>query len=260
MTQRVKRRAFLCGAGALLMAPRLEAIGPGSKLKIAQIKYKGNWDPRPDAARIWAQEVRFRTSVDVNQQRVPLELDDPNLFFHPLMLLLGDGRFRFTAEKRGRLKKWIEAGGFLFIDNTGRSEPSDEFDAAVRAEIKAIFPGRPLEKIPPQHVLYRTFYRLDFPAGRALHRTYMEGVFIEDRLAVLYCQNDLTGALDRDNFGGWRYDVIPLGEDGREKALRLAINVVQYAMCLDYKDDQVHLDWLLHKRRWRIKPPVIETP
>ncbi len=257
----MNRRDWLAAVGALgvtLAGRSSNAIGDGAKLRVAQLRYAGSWDPRPRAPLVWAQEVRFRTSVDVQLKPTVLELGDQALFYHPLLLLLGDGRFRFKAAHRQRLKKWIEAGGFLVIDNTGRTEPSSTFDSSVRAEVEAMFPGRDFIKIPPQHVLYRTFYVLDFPAGRAIHRTFMEGLFIDGRLAVLYCQNDLTGALDRNKVGGWTFDVRPGGELQREKAKRLAINIVQYALCLDYKDDQVHLDYLLHRRRWRIKPPTID--
>ncbi len=245
-------------AGVLVTQP-CRAIGEGSKLKIAQLKYGGNWDPRPMAGIVLAQEVRFRTSIDVQLKRNVLRIDSDDLFWMPLAILMGDGRFRLTGPERSRLKKWIEAGGMLIVDNNGRSEPSGAFDASLRTEMSTMFPSRKLTKIPPQHVLYRSFYVLDFPAGRAIHRTSLEGLFIDERLAVVYSQNDLMGALDRDRLGAWTFDVVPGGERQREKAKRLAINMIQYAMCLDYKDDQVHLDYLLRRRRWRIKPPVIES-
>jgi len=234
------------------------AIGEGSKLQIAQIRYNGNWDPRPMFSLVLAQEMRFRTSVDVQLKRQVVSLTDKRLFTMPFALMLGDGRIKLKQSERRQLKKWIEAGGFLFVDNTGRSGPATVFDSAIRNEISAMFPNRELKKISPQHVLYRSFYVLNFPAGRAIHRTFLEGVYIEGRLAILYSQNDLSGALDRDNLGDWTFDVVPGGEVQREKAKRLAINTMQYALCLDYKDDQVHQDYLLHERNWRIKPPRIE--
>ena len=234
------------------------AIGEGSKLQIAQLRYNGNWDPRPMFPLVLSQEIRFRTSIDVQLKRLVISLTDKRLFRLPFALLLGDGRIRFNNRERSQLKKWIEAGGFLFVDNTGRGEPSTVFDTAIRREIKTMFPGRDLKKISPKHVLYRSFYVLNFPAGRAIYRTFLEGLVIDGRLAVVYSQNDLSGALDRDSLGDWTFDVVPGGEVQREKAKRLAINTIQYAMCLDYKDDQVHQDYLLHERNWRIKPPRIE--
>ena len=49
-------------------------------------------------------------------------------------------------------------------------------------------------------------------------------------------------------------------QDRSEYAIRLAVNVGMYVLCSDYKDDQVHTDYLLHQRRWKVNPPKIETP
>ncbi len=235
------------------------AIGDGSKLEITQLRHNGNWDTRPLAGLSLAQHVRRRTSIDVRLERMVVEASDPRLFYHPMLLLLGDNRFRFSDKARTRLEQWIQAGGFLLIDNNGRSEPSGGFDSAVRHELATMFPGRPMRRIPPEHVIFRTFYKLAFPWGRAIRRPHVEGLVIDGRIAALYTQNDLMGALDRDKLGEHRFDVSP-NEKTREQAIRFAINIVNYAMCLDYKDDQVHLDFLLHRRKWRIKPPTLETP
>jgi hypothetical protein len=43
--------------------------------------------------------------------------------------------------------------------------------------------------------------------------------------------------------------VVPGGEDQREEAFRLGINLVMYALCLDYKTEQAHIDYILRTRR-----------
>jgi hypothetical protein len=43
----------------------------------------------------------------------------------------------------------------------------------------------------------------------------------------------------------------PGGEMQREWARRLAINVLMYATCTDYKADRAHVETLLRSRRWR---------
>ena len=238
-------------------------MGPADQLQIVPIKYTGNWNSRPYAPIVWSQEIRFRTSIDVRLDRKPgqgLLLTDSSLFDLPLAIFSGDLRFRLSGGERSSLKKWIEAGGFLIIDNTGQSQPSESFDDSVRAELDALFPGRPLVKVPASHVLFRSLYKLDYPPGRAIHHNFVEGLFLDERLAVVYIQNDLTGALDRDQIGAWSHDVVPGGEKQRELAQRMAVNLVMYAMCLDYKDDQVHRSYLLKARRWQIKPPEIRAP
>ena len=69
------------------------------------------------------------------------------------------------------------------------------------------------------------------------------------RAAVVYSQNDLAGAWSRDESGDYDYEVSPGGEPQRELAIRLGINVCMYALCLDYKDDAVHLPLIMKKRR-----------
>jgi len=38
------------------------------------------------------------------------------------------------------------------------------------------------------------------------------------------------------------------GERQREQAIRLSVNIVLYALCLDYKDDQVHAPFIMRRR------------
>ena len=47
----------------------------------------------------------------------------------------------------------------------------------------------------------------------------------------------------------WEHEVVPGGDDQREEAFRLAINLVMYALCLDYKTEQAHIDYILRTRR-----------
>ena len=39
-----------------------------------------------------------------------------------------------------------------------------------------------------------------------------------------------------------------------EMAARWGINIVMYAMCLDYKADQVHIPFILKRRQWQVRP------
>ena len=63
---------------------------------------------------------------------------------------------------------------------------------------------------------------------------------------MVYSQNDLLGAWARDDLGMWEYEVEPRQ---RENTFRFGVNLVMYAMCLDYKDDQVHLPFILKRRK-----------
>ena len=267
------RRAFrasaLAGALAVLCCTFLyvgnadfvgkaHAIAPENRVRIVQIRYSGGrWNPRPQATTVLAQEVAFRTSTETSTEPIHRTLEAKDLFHFPILILSGDQGFPAFPERHvERLKHHVEAGGTLLVDNCGESQRSYlEFDRSIRRLMSRMFPGRTLKPVPSEHVLYRSFFRLDYPSGRNLRKGYMETVTVGSRAAVLYMPNDLGGALERDRFGTWAYDLIPGTGRQREMAIRLGGNITLYALCLHYKDDQVHLRYLLKKRSWRIKPP-----
>ena len=73
----------------------------------------------------------------------------------------------------------------------------------------------------------------------------------DDRMVVAYVQNDMGGAWSRDNFGNYEFQCEPDGERQRELAFRMGVNLVMYALCLDYKTDQVHVPFIMRRRRWK---------
>ena len=159
----------------------------------------------------------------------------------------------FGNEDLARLRRHLSAGGFLVVDSAD-PRPGSAFDQSVRALAARLFPKEPLERLPDDHVIYKSFYLLRVPVGRVVQAPFLEAVQHDGRAALLYCQNDLGGAWARDEFGQWLYEVHPGGEQQREMAFRLGINLAMYATCLDYKTDQVHVPFILRRRRWNAGP------
>ncbi len=244
----------LWAAGALAVAPRALALGPNQRVAVPLLRYGATWDVHAAAAVTLAEEAALRTSTTMDPAPHALTAVSPAFGRMPFALLSGAGGFSLPDADRQALRRWIELGGLLVADNAGRDAPSPDFDRALRDELGRLFPQRRLERVSPDHVVFRTFYRLDYPAGRALHKPYIEGLPLAGRYAVLLSHNDLLGALDRDASGRYRAQPTPGGERQREMAIRFAVNLLLYGLCLDYKDDQVHLDYLLRKRKWRIRP------
>ena len=259
LTRRTLLRSAASCAAALAWGRTARAIGPLSSLHVVRLTLPGLPLVRKSAPFVLAQEVRLQTSIDVSLEVPELTLLDDELFYNPLAILPADRAPAWPSRKaRDRLKAWLEAGGTLFVDNVGVAGPSAELDTRLRALLGDIFPHVRMVRVPPGHVLYRAFFRIDYPAGRIIARPYLEALPLEGRLAVIYSQNDITGAWCRDRFGRWEHDVVPGGHAQRQVALRLGINLVEYTLCQDYKDDQVHLDYLLRKRKWKITPAKIQ--
>ncbi|MBI4511920.1 MAG: DUF4159 domain-containing protein [Deltaproteobacteria bacterium] len=258
----LSRRQMLLGSaacvalGTLSASRRAQGIGPASKFQIAQLILGNRWNPHPTALRRLLWEIDKRTSIDVSLEPAPVRLEARKLHQVPFLYLAGDRSLPLVpAQEMEVLRRFLTFGGFLLIDSAeGRA--GGTFDASVRRLVGEIWP-RPapgLEPVPRDHVLYKSFYLVEQPVGRVLVAPQLEAVFRDKRAAVVYCQNDLGGAYARDNYGNWEHECYPGGESQREHAFRLGINLAMHALCLDYKTDQVHVPFILKRRRWKTGP------
>jgi hypothetical protein len=231
------------------------ALGPQQLVTAIRLRHDGHWDVNPGALDCLLEEMRLRTSTDTAESELAVDVAAPELHDSLFAVLMGDGPFSLSDGDRQRLSRWMGLGGFLVFDNAGRTAPDKGFDRSVRAELKKMLPEAQIERVSPEHVVFRSFYRLDYPAGRAIFQSYVEAVRIGSRYCALISSNDLFGALARSPEGNWLETPTPGGDTQREMALRFAVNLLMYAACLHYKDDQVHINFLLHKRKWKIRPP-----
>ncbi|MBI3070709.1 MAG: DUF4159 domain-containing protein [Deltaproteobacteria bacterium] len=249
----LSRRGFLAGSAAglaFVVARRAAALGDGAKFSMARLRYAGgNWDVRPLAARRLLWEVTKRTSIESRAKEPVVTLRDAALFRTPFLYLTGDDAFTpWSSDEVANLRRYLSRGGFLFVDDATGTQDS-AFDASVRRELKRVFnPDHPLTALPRDHVMYKSFYLLNNAVGRVDTDPELYGVDIDERTVVVYSRNDAGGAWSRDNVGRWMFDVVPGGDRQREMAFRFGVNVVMYALCLDYKRDQVHVPLILKRR------------
>ncbi len=236
-------------AAAAAVSLRARAFGDASRFIPAVAKHKGRWDLRASGLRRLAWELQRRTSVEVVLEARPLALDSKALFEHPFLYLSSDGALpALTAAEVENLRRYLTFGGFLFADANDGSDGAG-FDASVRRELGRVLPKAPLTPLPSSHVIFKSFFMLDSAPGRFLNKPTLEACVVNKRAAVVYSQNDVMGALNRDEGGAWEFEPQPGGTRQRELATRLGINVAMYALCLDYKDDAVHLPLIMNRRR-----------
>ncbi len=252
--QRAAMTVIAVGISALLWSGE-SAADPAGQVRFGHLRLTGARSTARWALPTWAQEVRLRTSIEIAQSAAEVSPSDPRLFRYPLLYLSGDRAFARVADKAvARLRTHLFTGGLLIIDDTGRSGPSEAFDRSVRRLLRRIF-GRAPERVPANHVVYRSFYRLRDPVGRRADARHLLGLRVGKRFAALYTRNDLLGAFMRLPHGGPARRAVPGGEPQREQAYRLGINLVMYALCLDYKDDHTHVMRLLKRRRGSRRKP-----
>jgi Domain of unknown function (DUF4159) len=246
--------ALAATVGAVVGVPRLaRAIGPGSKFRFGQLQLGAAWNPRPNALKRMSRELEKRTSVDVEDEPAIVSPTSDAMHETPFLYLAGDRAMDLPSSAGiEALRRFLTFGGFLLIDSA-EGATDGAFDGGVRKLISAIFPqpAKGLEIIPPDHVVFKSFYLLDKPVGRLAIAPALEGVLHDDRLVCAYVANDLGGAWARDDFGNYDYPCEPGGEKQRELAVRMGVNLVMYALCLDYKSDQVHVPFIMKRRRWK---------
>ena len=248
------RRRFLAGlaaAGLLFSSRGARALGDLSKFRFLRLRFPDLPDPRPSALRRLAWELERRTSLVTTPDPIELPLASPELFRYPLCVLSGDRGFAMPSEADTiRLRRYLTFGGCMLVDSAeGRA--GGGFDESVRKLLARALPGDLPKPVPDDHVLWKSFYILHGVPGRVLASPILEGIERDRRLAVIYAQNDLCGAMARDGFGRWEHDVVPGGDEQRERTFRFAVNAVMYALCLDYKTEQAHIDFILRTRRAR---------
>lgn len=204
---------------------RAEEPPPG-QIVVAKLKYGGggDWYANPTSLPNLHRALRERAGLPAApiKDDVVADVATDAVFNYPILFMTGHGNVRFTERELARLRRYLERGGFLHVDdNYG-------LDESWRRECARLFPEIPLVELPPDHEIYRIYY--DFPDGLPkIHehhggpaRGY--GVYYKGRMVIFYSYNTDLG-------DGWEdagvHDDPP---DKREAALKMGVNVVVYAL------------------------------
>jgi len=137
--------------------------------------------------------------------------------------MTGHGNIRLSDSEATRLRRYLEGGGFLHIDdNYGLDEP-------MRREMKKVFPEKEFVELPFSHPIYHTHF--DFPNGLPkIHEHDGKapqgfGLFSDaGRLLVFY-------SYESDLGDGWEPESVHNApSEKRQAALRMGTNILAYAM------------------------------
>jgi hypothetical protein len=225
------------------------ALGPGSGIEVRRVGVGAApaggdvADSRERAAERLAWEVRKRTSIETLLEPSTTRFDDPSIFRTPLLYWSSDRGFAPLSERElSGLRRFVEYGGFVIIDDA--SSESGGFDASVRRELSRAFPAERLERLSSTHTIWRSFYLLDGAES-------LEAVTHAGRAAVVYSRQDLGAQWVSEDRRESAFSRVDRGSEQRERAIRMGVNLVMYALCLDYKDDQVHAPFILRRRAGR---------
>jgi hypothetical protein len=148
----------------------------------------------------------------------------------PFLFLTGEGRLVLTEAEKANLKRAVNEGGFLLIDDCVFAPTGDFLFQSACKELEAIFGIGAVVKIPLTHEIFNNVFDLSaiglpFCQGQN-HGAH--GVFIGERLAVFVSATDLhCGWADRNHV--W-FPNPSLGVHGYKEAIEMGINILMYAM------------------------------
>jgi hypothetical protein len=247
---RLTRRALLGGAvGAVFGATaKARAFGRSTAFHVRLLKAGG---VACDALRAtgsarWAWEVARRTSALARLQRETITLETRRLVDEPFVVWAGRGDLLpLSHAELAALDTYMRLGGLVIVDD---SDPErGAFTKAIKRELCRIMPDFAPVSLAAGHVIYKTYYLLSRPVGRLVGPDHVEAIVRGGSAQVIFLAHDLLGALARGR-EDWAFPTVPDESVQREYAIRMAVNLAMYALCSDYKDDQVHASWLMRRR------------
>lgn len=227
------------------------AFGDEDRVRLAVLKHTAtSWHAHPHALSSLLSEVDITTSIHVAQTEETVDINSGDFTPFPLLFVCGDRAFSpWSDNARQRLRRYIRAGGMLIFDSSD-NEANGGFRQSVERELREILPDKTLAQTSQSHVLYKSFYLCNGDEGRTKLKSHTDTIIDEGRIQVLYIYNDLLGAYDqRVHTNAWEG---ARRDRNRDFAYRLGVNLVMYALALDYKEDQVHVPFILRRRRWTV--------
>lgn len=241
--------ASVAAALALTRARSASAFGEAGAFN-PRLLVAGNRRPlgqRESGASRWAWELVRRTSAPARLLPGKVAADRSELWSEPFAIWAGESDVGTLAssELLG-LERFFRLGGVLLVDDA--APESGAFGRAARREIARVLPESPPVRLDPTHVLFKTYYLLDRPLGRVTGSGHIDAIVRGRSAQVIFLDVDLLGALARSG-ESWAFETTPGRAEQRERAVRLCVNIAMYVLCSDYKDDQVHAEWLMRRRR-----------
>ncbi|PSL21348.1 DUF4159 domain-containing protein [Shimia abyssi] len=214
-----------------------------------------------------SETLFFRTSVEPGEP-ASVDLERDELAFYPILYWpITQEQPTPSREAYGKLNDYLRSGGMIVFDTRdadvarfGASSPNGRKLQSLAAGLDI----PPLDPLPADHVLTRTFYLLqDFPGRYDSHDVWVEAAPPDAELIEGMPFRNLNDGVTPVIIGGndwaaaWAVDargntLLPVGrgragERQRELAYRFGVNIVMHVLTGNYKSDQVHVPALLDR-------------
>ena len=193
-----------------------------NNLSVAVLKYNGGGDyyANPTALPNLVKFCNSKLKTSINENDIPyVEAGSNDVFDYPFIHMTGHGNVVFSQPEVKNIRMYLEAGGFLHIDDNYGMDPF------IRVELKKIFPNKELTELPSNHPIFHQNFDLNGIPKIHEHDgkpAQAFGFFIDGRMVCLYTyESDLSD--------GWEdAHVHNDTETKRIEALQMGANILQY--------------------------------
>jgi hypothetical protein len=159
-----------------------------SKLQCGNLVYAGNKSSICFADKFLSEAAR-QTNLNVGLAFVPVKLESDAVFDFPFCVWSGEDSFSLGKKDRENLRRYLLNGGFI-LSSPGCSD--SRWDAALRKELKLIFPEYSLVKIPLSHPIFSVVNRIAQLTDKQGKTASIEGLEINGRLVMVYSKDGLN--------------------------------------------------------------------
>ncbi|MTI20320.1 DUF4159 domain-containing protein [Fulvivirga sp. RKSG066] len=193
-----------------------------SNLSIAKLKYDGggDWYANKTALPNLIEFAKRETAINLSEDDEVVEIGSPDLFLYPYVYMTGHGNVVFSEAEAANLRKYLEAGGFLHIDdNYG-------LDQFIRLEMKKVFPELEFVELPFDHPIYNQKFKFSNGLPKIHEHDGQPaqglGLVYEGRLVCFY-------SYESDLGNGWEDQSIHNDpQSKRIEALKMGTNILTF--------------------------------
>ena len=208
---------------SIILIALMQVTLPAQKTPIGLLKYSGggDWYANPTALPNLIQFCNRTLRTNIQRDYLTVDVGSPELFNLPFVHMTGHGNVVFNDQEAENLRMYLQAGGFLHIDDNYGMDPY------IRVAMKKVFPELDFVELPFDHPVYRQKY--DFPQGvPKIHEHDGDpaqgfGLIYEGRLVCFY-------SYESDIGDGWEDESVHNDPpEKRLEALQMGANLIQYA-------------------------------
>ncbi|HTJ23009.1 MAG TPA: DUF4159 domain-containing protein [Gemmatimonadaceae bacterium] len=187
----------------------------------------GDWDSAPLLPANIIDTIARYTEITVAPTGVVVALSDVRMLRYPLLYLTGHLPVRFSDAERANVRRFVERGGLLFVDDHNHDVDGIFHKTATEEIARTV---GPLAELPNDHPLYSAFFKFDGPPttshelngwGDNLVHKHLLASMRGNRIGVLYSNKDYSSE--------WNYHPDTKRFMSVDNT-RFAVNLIVYAL------------------------------